>query len=54
MGVLIVGGYALGLGLEGVFVTTVIVGEVLVDEVRKRLKRNQRRVEIPPRTGTTT
>jgi hypothetical protein len=36
---LIAGGYALGFGLEGVFVMIVIIGEVIVREGRKRLKR---------------
>jgi uncharacterized membrane protein len=52
MGVLIVGGYALGLGLEGVFVTIVIAGEVLVHEVRTYLKRDRRKVEVPPGTSS--
>ena len=36
---LIAGGYALGFGLEGIFVTIVIIGEVVLREGRKRLKR---------------
>jgi hypothetical protein len=38
---LIAGGYALGFGLDGIFVTIVIIGEVVLREGRKRLKRRR-------------